>query len=130
MLSAERTGGTVRGMGRSYLTSRPRLLRRIAALCLMIAYLLAGTLHGACDLDVAHASAGKPEIASLLDKAGHSDQRGIADHHCHGCFSVAVPQLQLAAVPAEIVAATDWPIPAISAGILSESDSPPPRHLT
>ncbi|MGJ5175735.1 hypothetical protein ACQR16_02445 [Bradyrhizobium oligotrophicum] len=95
----------------------------------MVAYLLAGMLHGACDLEVAHPSAGKAEITSLLDKAGHSDPRGIADHHCHGCFSAAVPQLQLAAVPADIVAAIDWPIPALRAGVLSESDSPPPRHL-
>ncbi|WP_257166226.1 hypothetical protein [Bradyrhizobium sp. SRS-191] len=92
-------------------------------------YLLAGALHGACDLDVAHPQAGKPEIASLLDKAGHSDQRGIADHHCHGCFSIAVPQLQLAALPTDIVAATDWPIPELRSGILSDSESPPPKHL-
>jgi len=87
--------------------SRRRALRRIAALCVLLAYLLAGALHGACDLDVAHPSAGQPEIASLLDHADHSDPRGIAGHHCHGCFSVAVPQLQLATSPAEIVAATD-----------------------
>ena len=108
--------------------SRPRLLRRIAALCLMLAYLLAGALHGACDLDVAHVPAGKLEIASLLDKASHSDPRGIADHHCHGCFSVAIPQLQFAAVPADIVAATDWAIPLLRAGIVSKSESPPPKH--
>ncbi|BAM92696.1 conserved hypothetical protein [Bradyrhizobium oligotrophicum S58] len=106
------------------------MLRRIAALCVMLAYLFAGALHGACDLDVAHPSTGKPEIASLLDKADHSDQRGMADHHCHGCFSVAVPQLQIAAVPADIVAATDWAIPVLRAGVLSDSESPPPKHLT
>ncbi|WP_284418389.1 MULTISPECIES: hypothetical protein [unclassified Bradyrhizobium] len=95
----------------------------------MIAYLFAGALHGACDLDVAHPSTGKTEIASLLDKADHSDQRSLVDHHCHGCFSVAVPQLQLAAVPADRVAAIGWPIPVLRAGVLPESDSPPPRHL-
>ncbi|MGJ4950912.1 hypothetical protein [Bradyrhizobium sp. HKCCYLS20291] len=105
------------------------MLRRIVVLLMMGAYLLAGALHGSCDLDVAHAPAGKPEIAALLDKAGHSDPRAISDHHCHGCFSVAVPQLQLAIVPADIVAATDWPVPALRAGVLSESDSPPPKHL-
>jgi len=129
VLSAERTEGAVRIIGRRYLTSRPGALRRVAALCVMLAYLLAGALHGACDLDVAHAPAGKPEIASLLDQADHSDQRGIAGHHCHGCFSVAVPQLQLAVIPAEIVAATDWAIPVLRAGILPDSDSPPPKHL-
>ncbi|WP_244422166.1 hypothetical protein [Bradyrhizobium sp. ORS 285] len=119
----------MRSIGQRYLTSHPGLLRRIAALCVIAAYLLAGALHGACDLDVAHASSGKPEIAALLDHAGHSDQRGVADHHCHGCFSVSVPQLQLAAVPADIVAATDWPIPVLRAGILSDAESPPPKHL-
>lgn len=116
-------------VGPRYVTTRPRFLRRIASLCVLLAYLLAGALHGACDIDVAHSSAGKPEIASLLDKAGHADQRGIADHHCHGCFSVAMPQLQLAALPADIVAATDWASPLLRAGVLSERDSPPPRHL-
>jgi hypothetical protein len=105
------------------------MLRRIATLCVMLAYLLAGALHGACDLDLADHSAGKREIASVVDKVGHSDQRGITDHHCHGCFSVTVPQLQLASVPAEIVAATDWPIPVLRAGVLSESESPPPKNL-
>jgi len=42
---------------------------------------------------------------------------------------VAVPQLQLAVIPADIVAATDWAIPVLRAGILSDSDSPPPKHL-
>lgn len=106
------------------------MLRRIAAACLMLAYVLAGALHGACDIDVAHPSAGKPEIASLLDRAGHTDQRGITDHHCHGCFSVAVPQPQFAAVPAEVVAATEWAIPPLGAGVLPESESPPPRRLS
>ncbi|CCD97481.1 conserved hypothetical protein [Bradyrhizobium sp. STM 3809] len=129
VLSASRTGDAVRNSRQRYLTRRPGLLRRIAALCLLLSYLLAGALHGACDLDVAHAPSGKPEIAALLDKAGHADPRGIADHHCHGCFSVAVPQLQLAVLPSDIVAATDWPIVAMGAGIPSDSDSPPPKHL-
>ncbi|MGJ5080691.1 hypothetical protein ACQR1F_15955 [Bradyrhizobium sp. HKCCYLS3013] len=106
------------------------MLRRIAAACLMLAYVLAGALHGACDIDVAHPFAGKPEIASLLDRTGHTDQRGVADHHCHGCFSVAVPQPQLAAVPAEIVAAARWAVPLPGTAVKSESDSPPPRHLS
>lgn len=106
------------------------MLRRIAALCVMLAYLLAGALHGACDLDVAHPTTGKPEIASLLDTGHHSDERGMTDHHCHGCFSIAVPQLQIAAVPADIVAATNWAIPVLRTGVLSESESPPPKHLT
>ncbi|WP_349545327.1 hypothetical protein [Bradyrhizobium sp. ORS 375] len=97
---------------------------------MIVVYLLAGALHGTCDLDVAHASSGKPEIASLLDKAGHSDSRDISDHHCHGCFSVAVPQLQLAMLPSDLVAATDWAAPALRAGIRPDSDSPPPKHLT
>ncbi|MGJ4915483.1 hypothetical protein [Bradyrhizobium sp. SZCCHNR3003] len=130
VLSAGRTGGAVRSIGKQDDTSRPRMLRRIVAACLMLAYVLAGALHGACDIDVAHPFAGKPEIASLLDRAGHTDQRGVADHHCHGCFSVAVPQPQFAAVPAEVVAATGWAVPLLSAGILPESESPPPRHLS
>ena len=111
-------------------SSAPSCLRRFAALCLMISYLLAGLLHGACDLDVAHAPSGKPEIASLLDRAGHSDQKGMADHHCHGCFSVTMPQPQYVAALIAHMAAQNWPRPTGDVGMVFDTDSPPPKYLT
>jgi len=104
-------------------------LRRFAALCMMLAYLLAGVSHGICDLDVAHAPSGRAEIASMLDQAGHSDPQGLADHHCHGCFSVALPQPQLVAAFVAHLAAPNWPRPTGDAGLVFETDSPPPKHL-
>lgn len=110
-------------------TSCLRVLRRFAALSMMLAYLLTGVLHGICDADVAHAPSGRPEIASLFDQAGHLDQQGLADHHCHGCFSVTLPQPQLAAAFVAQIAAPNWLRPTGDAGLVFDTDSPPPKHL-
>jgi hypothetical protein len=95
----------------------------------MIAYVLAGALHGSCDLDVTN-PAGKPEIVSLLGgKSGHSE-KGISDHHCHGCFSVAVPRPVLSPASFELASTLNWPLAIVRAGLTSDTESPPPKHLT
>lgn len=108
-----------------------RSLRGIVAICLMVAYVLAGSLHGACDLDVTN-PAGKSEIASVLDgKAGHPEQKGaVSAHHCHGCFSVAVPQPPTAEASVEFAWSPAWPPSNERAGRMPVIDSPPPKHLT
>lgn len=107
-----------------------RSLRKALAACMMLAYLLAGTLHGACDLDVAN-PVGKSEIASVLDgKFGHSDQQGSAGHHCHGCFSVVAPQPVLAAVISDLSPSPRWPHPDSTIGTAPDTDSRPPKQQT
>lgn len=64
--------------------------RRALTLLVLMAYLCVGALHGLCDLDVSKPSGAV--VASLVQEGtGHSDRGIVADHHCHGCFSVSVP---------------------------------------
>jgi hypothetical protein len=115
---------------RSIQTSRLRTLRGFLAACVMIAYVLAGALHGVCDLDVTNPAAGS-EIASVLgDKSGHSEQKGISEHHCHGCFSVAVPQPVLSVANFELSSSPNWPLAKDCVGLTPDTESPPPKHLT
>jgi hypothetical protein len=92
-------------------------------------YLLTGTLHGVYDVD-ATASSSKSEIVSLLGAvSGHADHKAIAGDHCHGCFSVAVAQAVLPVTTAELVTQPASPrLPAL-AGIVPDTDSPPPKLL-
>ena len=110
--------------------NRLRTLRGFTAACVMIAYVLAGALHGVCDLDVTN-PAGGSEIASVLGgNAGHSEQKGVAEHHCHGCFSVAVPQPVLSVTNFELSSAPNWPLATDRVGLTPDTESPPPKHLT
>lgn len=102
-----------------------------AVLC-MLAYLVAGALHGACDIDVTNPVPQGISVMSAASDAGHSaaDKALIADHHCHGCFSVSI------AVPATTLApiAFAGPILAVAqpdqVGTAPMLETPPPRHLT
>lgn len=67
-----------------------RLPRRFFAAFVLMMYLLAGALHELYDLDVANNS-GTSIVASIKDDIGQSEKGVVAEHHCHGCFSVAVP---------------------------------------
>ena len=106
-------------------------LRGVVAVWLMVAYVLAGALHGICDLDVTN-PAGKSEIASVLDgKTGHSEQKGgVSAHHCHGCFFVAVPQAPRAEANVELAWSPAWPPSTERAGLMPDTEAPPPKHLT
>ena len=105
------------------------MLRRFAALGVMLAYLLACVLHGISDLDMAHAPSSQPEITVLLDQAGHPEQKSIADRHCHGCFSVTVAQSQIVAALVALMVAPNWPRPIAAVGMVFDTDSPPPKYL-
>ena len=111
--------------------SGPRTLRRVVAVCLMFAYVLAGALHGVCDLDVTNPE-GKAEITSVLSgKTGHQEHKaGVSEHHCHGCFSVAVPQPPASVAKVELALSPAWPLSDEGAGRMPDIESPPPKHLT
>jgi hypothetical protein len=101
------------------------------AVLVAVMYLLSGALHLAHDIDVTSPTGG-PEIASVLDDGapGDSDHKAIGGHHCHGCFSVAVAQPVLSEAATDIAVA---PIPQRApalVGILPDTDSRPPKHLT
>lgn len=110
---------------------RLRTLRGFASACLIVIYVLASALHGFCDLDVTN-PASKSEIASLLaGKTGHQEQKGaVSEHHCHGCFSVAVPLPPVPVAKLELAWSPAWPPFKESAGRVPDTESPPPKHLT
>lgn len=119
----------------NFLLALPRHLRGMLALFVLTTYLLGGVLHGLCDLDVTHVSgdhASGDIVISLAEKgtAGHSDSGVIADHHCHGCFSVSVPAPAVGAgdaMPTEkLIASREIGRRGLSPGL----DPPPPKFLT
>jgi hypothetical protein len=80
-------------------------------------------------LDVANPS-GKSEVASLLgNKAGHSEHKGMVEHHCHGCFSVALPQPVLPVAILESSTAPNWFLLAAVLGADPDTEGPPPKQL-
>jgi hypothetical protein len=103
--------------------------RGLVAVLVAVMYLLSGVLHCAHDIDVT-SPAGGPEIASILDEgsASQDDHKAIGGHHCHGCFSVAVTQPLQAAAAAEPATATPMPRPPALAGVVPNTDPPPPKH--
>jgi hypothetical protein len=105
-----------------YGTRRLRTPRGIAVLFLMVAYLLAGALHGLCDLDVTTPS-GRGVITMAIANDVDTSGKGIAaEHHCHGCFSVSVSTPLMAATLAQPASHSSGLIPGI--------DTPPPKLLT
>lgn len=109
---------------------RMSTLRGVGAACLVVIYLLAGTLHGVCDLDVTNPG-GKSAVVFLVGQTGsHSDQKGLTEHHCHGCFSVAAAEPPLSVSFLELAAAPSWLLPPRQVGITPDADSPPPKGLT
>lgn len=106
-----------------------RAWRGLLAVLVAGAYLLSGALHSLHGLDVTNPR-GTSEIASALDRGGgHTDHKALGGHHCHGCFSVAVVEpVQSAALAEPSVSAKPHSLHAI-AGVVPDTDSPPPKHL-
>lgn len=103
----------------------------MAVLCTLV-YLLAGALHGACDIDVTKPALQGIAVMTAASDADHSaaDKALIADHHCHGCFSVSIATPVTASAPIAFAA----PIVAVAqpdhVGTAPMLETPPPRHLT
>ena len=106
-----------------------RSSRGIMAALVLIAYIVSGVLHGVYDVDVTNPS-GQTVISLLKSKTGQSDKGAIVEHHCHGCFSVSVPNSVGPVVvlkPArKMVAARSAELRVVHSGI----DPPPPKFLT
>jgi hypothetical protein len=120
----------VTAIRRPFRLFRLRNRRGLLAACLAIAYLLSGVLHTCQCLDVTNPF-GQLEIAAAPGPdSGDADSKTLAAHHCHGCFSVVFAQLLLPDAMSEFVAASTPPrLPAL-AGVIPDTDSPPPKHLT
>jgi hypothetical protein len=113
-------------------TSRLRTSRGIAAVCVLLAYLLAGALHGLCHCDIVATPASAATVMSIAETTDshHSGKALADDHHCHGCFSVAVPAPATLATRTEPVKSRPLPPQTHVAGLSPNIDTPPPKHLT
>ncbi|WP_245473527.1 hypothetical protein [Bradyrhizobium zhanjiangense] len=99
------------------------------AVFVAVMYLLSGALHGTHDIDVTSPSGGS-EFASILDgSTGHGDHKAIGGHHCHGCFSVTMAQPALSATSVALVSASRPQRAPQLAGIIPDTDSPPPKPI-
>lgn len=116
---------------RQFHTRRPRSLRGIAALCVLLAYLLTGALHATCHLDVVAPDSGATTISMPVTADNHHAGHALAaDHHCHGCFSITVPAPVMLAARTEPVASRPTPPRTHVASLTPSIDTPPPKHLT
>ena len=107
----------------------PRRVRGALALFVLTMYLVGGVLHGLCDLDVTNAS-GRVAI-SLVDRGvGHSEKGVVADHHCHGCFSVSVPAPVIGAMEVMPVVKILTLFDTDRRGVQPGIEPPPPKFLT
>lgn len=108
-------------------TRRPRNARGLLSVLIAVIYLLAGALHLAHDIDVTTPGGGS-EIAIALDStSGHSDHKAIGGHHCHACFSLTATQPAPTTFMIALVSATHPQAPPQLAGIIPDTDSPPPK---
>jgi len=105
-----------------------RLPRRFFAAFVLMMYLLAGALHGFCDLDVANNS-GPSIITSMKNDFSHDGKGAVAEHHCHGCFSVALPELAAASLLIEPTQKMFAASSVLSQGLSPGIDPPPPKSL-
>ncbi|UGV26978.1 hypothetical protein E0H22_15555 [Rhodopseudomonas boonkerdii] len=106
-----------------------RFSRKALVMVVLASYLFAGAMHGLFELDVTNA--GGASIVSLADQdPGPSDKGVLADHHCHGCFSVSMPAPVVIASSVELATR-----PAVMHDLERRSlprgiDPPPPKSLT
>ena len=111
-------------------TRRLRAPRGIAAVFLIVAYLLSGALHEFLDMDVT-APGGRIVVAMSSAKDTHPSGKGVAaEHHCHGCFSISVPTLVIAFATMEPKAAAISQPLSGNSDLVPVIDTPPPKLLT
>lgn len=108
---------------------RRRNWRGLLSVLIAAVYLLAGALHGSHDIDVTTPGGGS-EIAAILDvPTGHGDHKAIGGHHCHGCFSLTATQSAPSTVSVALLSAPSPRHAPRLAGIVPDTDSPPPKHI-
>lgn len=102
---------------------------RIAVVFLIVAYLLSGALHECFDMDVT-APRGQIVVSMPPTQTDTSGPGLVAEHHCHGCFPVSLPNPpSLAVVIAPETAAISQVLSRAS-DLVPGIDTPPPKRLT
>jgi len=100
--------------------------RRAVTLLVLMVYLCVGALHGLCDLELSKPS-GSVAVSLVQEGTGHSDTGLVADHHCHGCFSVSVPAPITSATISEMPMKLSFRQDADRRGFFGGIDLPPPK---
>jgi hypothetical protein len=107
----------------------------VAALVVMT-YLFVGALHGHFDIvqtssgvmvALGEMAVGNSDTDAGRSDVGHSDKGVVADHACHGCFSVSMPALVTAASTVNTPVQIAFHHDAERLGQLSVIDPPPPK---
>ncbi|WP_347262909.1 hypothetical protein [Nitrobacter sp.] len=106
-----------------------RALRsRVAVVFLIVTYLLSGASHHCLDMNVP-----APESRIVLSMSSvhiDIDSPGIlADHHCHGCFQVSLPDPPLVSVAIEHQAVAVPRAMTQASDLVPGIDTPPPKLL-
>jgi hypothetical protein len=104
-----------------------RVPRRVLAALVVTIYVLAGAVHGLCDLDVTNPTS--KIVISLAGNGTSHSEKGALGHHCHGCFSVSVPAPVTAAVEIEPTHKLVVASVLLRRGLAPGIDPPPPKHL-
>ena len=107
-----------------------RSARGIAIVLLIVSHLFAGALHSLSDFDVTHPSGPSRITALVQSNVGQPDEGVVADHHCHGCFSVSLPSRVVAAVSVEPLSTVFPQLRTLGSDLTPGVDTPPPKHLT
>jgi hypothetical protein len=102
---------------------------RFAVVFLIVAYLLSGALHHCFDIDVT-APEGRIVVSMTPDHADTNGPGMVADHHCHGCFSVSLPSPPLLAVTITPESAAIPKVLSRASDLVPSIDTPPPKRLT
>lgn len=113
-----------------YGTRLMRTSRGIAAVFLIVVYMLSGALHQLLDMDV---TAPGGNFVSAMSETKDTDKSGkgiAAEHHCHGCFSVSVPAPVVVSATIEPKAAAIAPPLSRNTDLVPGVDTPPPKLLT
>jgi len=106
-----------------------RFSRKALVMVVLASYLFAGAMHGLFELDVTNASGAA--LVSLVDQdPGHSDKGIVADHHCHGCFSVSASAPVVVAIAEELVSRQSVVHDVERRGLPRGIDPPRPKSLT
>lgn len=104
--------------------------RKLAASILILVYLLGGSLHALCNLDVTKPASIAEASVSAAKDVGSSSHGVMADHHCHGCFSVSIPTPSLVSALVEPMVTTVQSKQWFGTGSIPAIDTPPPKFLT
>ena len=95
---------------------------------LIVVHLLAGALHECFDVDV---TAPKGQIVVSMSPVD-TDTNGpgmVAEHHCHGCFPVSLPNPPMLAVTITPEAAATPRVLSRASDLVPGIDTPPPKLL-